>query len=516
MSISLFFGICVFISIVTIRIAMSLMGHFGILDQPGGHKQHDISTPFTGGFGVFAVLIAAIYLTPRYFPDISLHPLHVMALGGAILFATGLADDIWNLNFRTRFFIQGLVAMLMIVLGGVELQSLGQLALGNGIKLGVWAAPFTVFATVGLINAFNMIDGIDGISGSLAFISLGFVALVAGFAGNNVYLLLIIAVMGGVAGFLYFNLRYPSNSRARVFLGDNGSMLLGFVLAWLFIALSQGEQRAMTPVTALWLFGVPLIDTIGVMLRRLSMGKSPFCADRNHLHHLFIRAGFRVNDTVWIISLVQTGLGAIGIAGLLLAVPEYLMFGLFLVIFAAYFYFTVQPWRVVPALRRANLALGLPSAHAHGVFIGHFPKAASREILAILRNELGCLHDYRISLHRNNHKALAASNTYGMVEIVGNENEASLGEIRRLMARIKLRLDGRPGVQVRLLMQRTKEHDRRDTGAVTDERAEQVVRNREGERRKPQYNTEIYSTVGDKSRTKPGAAQVQDPPLSII
>ena len=65
-------------------------------------------------------------------------------------------------------------------------------------------------------------------------------------------------------------------------------------------------------------------------------------------------------------------------------------------------------------------------------------------------------------------------------------------------------------------MQRTKEHDRRDTGAVTDERAEQVVRNREGERRKPQYNTEIYSTVGDKSRTKPGAAQVQDPPLSII
>lgn len=516
MSISLFFGLCVFVSIVTIRIGMSLMGHFGILDHPGGHKQHDISTPFTGGFGVFAVLIAAIYLTQHYFPGLSLHPLRSLALGGAILFATGLADDIWCLSFRTRFFVQGLVAMSMILMGGVEIQSLGELAFGNGIELGVWAVPFTVLATVGVINALNMVDGIDGISGSLSFISLGFVALVAGFAGNNLYLLLAIAVMGGVAGFLYFNLRHPFNSRARVFLGDNGSMLLGFVLAWLFIALSQGEQPAMTPVTALWLFGVPLMDTVGVMLRRLSMGKSPFRADRNHLHHLFIRAGFRVSDTVWIISLVQLGLGAIGIAGLMLAVPEYLMFALFLGIFGAYFSFTARPSRIVPVLRRVNLALGLPSVHAHGVFIGHFQKAAAREILAILRNELGCLHDYRISLHRNNHKALANNNIYGMVEILSNDNEASIGEIRKLMARIKSRLDGRTGVQVRLLMQRSKEHDRRETAIVTDETTKKVVRNREEERRKPQNSTEIYSAVGHKNTTKPGAVQEQDPPLSII
>lgn len=494
---------------------MSLMGHFGILDHPGGHKQHNVSTPFTGGFGVFAVLIAAIYLTQHYFPEISLHPLRSMALGGTILFVTGLADDIWSLNFLTRFFVQGLVAMLMILLGGVEVQSLGKLAFGNGIELGVWAVPFTVFATIGLINAFNMIDGIDGISGSLSFISLGFVAMVAGVAGNNLYLLLTIAVMGGVAGFLYFNLRYPSNSRARVFLGDNGSMLLGFVLAWLFIALSQGEQRAMTPVTALWLFGVPLIDTVGVMLRRLWMGKSPFRADRNHLHHLFIRAGFRVSDTVWIIALMQIGLAAIGLAGLMLAVPEPLMFGLFLVMFGVYFYSTARPWRIVPALRRANLALGLPSVHAHGVFVGHFEKADSQEILSILRTELGGLNDYRLSLHRNNHKALTASNTYGMVEFLGNDDEASLGEIRRLLARIKLRLGSRPGVQVRLLMQRSKEHDRREPG-VSKQGTEKVVRHREGERRNPQSNTEIYSAVGHKSKTKPGVVQVQDPPLSII
>jgi UDP-GlcNAc:undecaprenyl-phosphate GlcNAc-1-phosphate transferase len=92
-------------------------------------------------------------------------------------------------------------------------------------------------------------------------------------------------------GFLYYNLRYPGNRRARVFLGDNGSMLLGFLFAWLFIALSQGEPAAMTPVTALWLFALPLMDTVGVMLRRIWLGKSPFRADRHHLHHLFVRAG---------------------------------------------------------------------------------------------------------------------------------------------------------------------------------------------------------------------------------
>lgn len=499
MSIGYFFAIFVLVSVISIRLGMLVMYHFGILDHPGGHKQHAVSTPFVGGFGVLTVLISAIYCTHLFVPNMSLHPLRSMALGGVILFLTGLADDIWRLNFRTRLVIEASVAMVMIYLGGVELWSLGQLVFENEIELGWLAVPFTVFATVGLINALNMIDGIDGMSGALSFISLGFVAVLAGLAGNQRYLLLTIAVMGGVAGFLYFNLRYPSNRRAKVFLGDNGSMLLGFVFAWLFIALSQGEQKAMTPVTALWLFSIPLMDTLSVMLRRIWRGKSPFQADRNHLHHLFLRAGYRVSDTVWIVSLVQIVFGTIGIAGLRLDLPEQVMFGLFIAVFSGYLYLLARPEWFVPELRRMNLALGLPCVFEHGVFVGYFQKASARELLDVLAKNLGNQGDYRISLRRLNDKELGARNIYGMVEAEGDD-EASIANTRRLMTRIRAHLGPRTGVQVHLLMHRNSDNDRRQNSAR--QRIQMTTAcARKTDRREVLTNHSIFSTTKHKGRS---------------
>lgn len=510
-SIGYFFGLFVVVSLISIRVGMSVMEYFGILDHPGGHKQHAISTPFVGGLGVFAALIGAIHFTHLYFPEKPLHSLSSLALGGLIIFAVGLADDIWRLGFRIRLAVQSVVAMIMVFLGGVELHTLGWLISDNDIVLGWAAIPFTVFATVGLINALNMIDGIDGISGALSFFILGFIALLAGRAGNELYLLLTIAVMGGVAGFLVFNLRYPSNRRARVFLGDNGSMLLGYIFAWLFIALSQGESKAMTPVTALWLFAVPLMDTVSVMLRRVGMRKSPFHADRNHLHHLFIRAGFRVSDTVWILSLIQIVLGTAGIAGLLLGVPEDRMFGLFLATFCVYFCLIAQPRRSVLGLRRLNLALGLPCVFARGIFIGYFEKSASREVLEMLKHELAELDDFRLSLHRINGKALGACNVYGVVEIECNDDEESTGKIRRLVARIKTRSAHLPGVRAHLLMQRSKDNDRR-TG-LADAIGDPDNRGlRAADRRETQCHPAMYSAIGHKGRTlrtiAPGAESI--------
>lgn len=217
-----------------------------------------------------------------------------------------------------------------------------------------------------------MIDGIDGLSGSVSLVSLGLIGVVAYSAHSSWSLFLIVALMGGVAGFLYYNLRYPGNGRARVFLGDNGSMLSGFLFAWLLVALSQGDGRvAMTPVTALWLFALPLMDTVGVMVRRIWLGKSPFRPDRQHLHHLLVRAGFRVCDIVLVAVILQLGFGLTGIAGLLLVTPHVLVVprrirGVFLL--------TLRPWRVVPWLRRLNHALGLPSLQVRGVLVGYLPQ----------------------------------------------------------------------------------------------------------------------------------------------
>jgi len=261
MELAVLCGVCLLISGVVIRLSLALAAHFGVMDRPGGHKQHETLTPFVGGFGVISVLVSTFLLVDLFFVGFALFPLKSVLVGAVAIFLTGLADDIWHLNFKPRFVVQAIVALSMIVIGDVELRSFGELLPGVQVNLGWMAVPLTIFATIGPINAVNMIDGIDGLSGSVSLVSLALTALVAYEGGSSSYVVFVVALMGGVGGFLYYNLRYSSNKQARVFLGDNGSMLLGFVFAWLFIALSQGERPAMTPVTALWFFAVPLTKT---------------------------------------------------------------------------------------------------------------------------------------------------------------------------------------------------------------------------------------------------------------
>lgn len=506
MSLGLYFALCAVVSGLVIRINMTLATRIGVMDQPGGHKQHDVSTPFVGGFGLVATVLLALFLGARYFPDIPVKLVQTLAAGALVLFITGLADDLWHLNFKTRFVIQAAVAVAMVLVGGVELVHLGELVPGFPVSLGQLSIPFTIFATIGLINALNMIDGIDGLSGTLSFISLGFAALAASLAHSGHYLAFIVTVMGGVVGFLYYNLRYPVNDRARVFLGDNGSMLLGYLFAWIFIALSQGAQPAMTPVTVLWIIGVPLLDTVGVMLRRMWFGKSPFHADRYHLHHLFIRAGFRVGDTVLILAIVQLTLGAIGMMGLHLGVPQYLMFWLFLLAFAGYFYVVARPWRVVQHLCRLIHVLGMPSVQARGVFVGYFPREGSRAMLDMLAQELANHHNYRLSLHEALGRTKGKPNVYALIEIEGNMDDAAVGELRRMMSLIKGQLSDRPLIHVRLFMNRTDSLDRRTHQTDDDE---PMTCNRKNERRSGQDNDAFFKTPVQVKNGNPLLEQIK-------
>lgn len=465
MKFAVLFGVCVLISGVAIRLSVALAAHFGIMDRPGGHKQHEASTPFVGGFGLIAVLIGAAMLSDRFFGDSLLFPLQALILGGAVIFLTGLADDLWHIGFKPRFLVQAVVALSMVFIGGVELRSLGELFPGVQIDLGWLAVPFTVFATIGLINAVNMIDGIDGLSGSVSLVSLTLTAVVALAASNPAYLFIIVALSGGVAGFLYFNLRYPGNGRARVFLGDNGSMLLGFVFAWLFIALSQGDAPAMTPVTALWLFALPLMDTVGVMLRRIWLGKSPFRADRYHLHHLFIRAGFRVCDVVVFAVGMQFLFALIGVCGLLLAVPDYLMFWSFLGVFLAYSLAIARPWRLVPWLRRINCRMGLPSVRVRGIFVGYLPRENCSHFIGLISQGLGSGYDYQLSVYQTDRSDGDGRNVYCVINIPSAGNEHLIGKIRRDALRMKKRIARQHGLEVRLFMCREGENDLRGTYA---------------------------------------------------
>jgi UDP-GlcNAc:undecaprenyl-phosphate/decaprenyl-phosphate GlcNAc-1-phosphate transferase len=210
--------------------------------------------------------------------------------------------------------------------------------------------PITVFSALGVINAFNMIDGMDGLSGSLAVIALGGLAFLAGRGGFGEAQAVLLLVCGAVLGFLLLNFRFPWRERARVFLGDSGSSWIGFVLAWYFIALSQdnpaaGITRAYAPITAVWLFGLPLMDATYVMLRRAREGQPIFGADRHHLHHVFLRSGFSVRQTWGMMVGAALVMAVVGVYAELGGWPEWGMFYLYVGMCAGYFLWMHRVWR---------------------------------------------------------------------------------------------------------------------------------------------------------------------------
>jgi UDP-GlcNAc:undecaprenyl-phosphate GlcNAc-1-phosphate transferase len=164
--------------------------------------------------------------------------------------------------------------------------------------------PFTVFMVVALINALNMADGVDGLTGVVVLAALSMFAAAGLYAGDAALVAVIAAVAGAVLGFLVFNLRRPGLPRARVFLGNGGSALLGLVIAWASLRLSQNPAHPVTAILLPWLLVPPVVDAVALVIRRALQGRSPFAADRNHMHHLMLDAGFRP-------SLVALSLGAV-------------------------------------------------------------------------------------------------------------------------------------------------------------------------------------------------------------
>jgi UDP-GlcNAc:undecaprenyl-phosphate GlcNAc-1-phosphate transferase len=154
--------------------------------------------------------------------------------------------------------------------------------------------------------------------------------------------------------------------RALTFLGDGGSTFLGFTLACLLIEFAQGDEALIEPVTALWFLGLPLIDTLSLMIRRLLRGASPFSADRHHLHHLLCRARLRVNTTLVILLLGHGLLVLIGLAGVWLDVPEPLQFYAFLAVFAGYYVLVSRSSRLMRWLHRARRQI----VNGHGILRG--------------------------------------------------------------------------------------------------------------------------------------------------
>jgi UDP-GlcNAc:undecaprenyl-phosphate/decaprenyl-phosphate GlcNAc-1-phosphate transferase len=313
----------------------SLAGVTRLVDVPGGHKRHKVETPLVGGPAMACVVLATLALLSSS-GRISWEWWEIIA-PAVFLAVMGIADDLHRLSVRARFVGQVLAALLLVQLSGAAVVDLGDLAGVGSIDLRLLAVPFTVFAVVGAINAVNMSDGMDGLAGGLvgvSFVTLTIAAAIAGMANETVLLLVL---TGAVTGFLLFNARLFGRARALLFMGDSGSMFLGFMLAYFLIVLAQGPGRAMSPVVALWIFGIPLIDALNTIVRRFKLGKSPFHADNEHLHHILERAGFSVNQTLGLIVSGHALLCAVGLGAYYANVPDYFLFAGFAVVALGYF-----------------------------------------------------------------------------------------------------------------------------------------------------------------------------------
>jgi UDP-GlcNAc:undecaprenyl-phosphate/decaprenyl-phosphate GlcNAc-1-phosphate transferase len=286
-------------AVVTVALIPALerrAGALHVLDAPGDRKVHDRPVARVGGIAMAAgaALAFALWL-----------PLDRTGIaylaGAALVFVFGVWDDRRDLRPLVKLAAQFAAACIVVWGGGIVV---GTINLSTQVQLpAAMAVPLTILFLVGTTNAINLADGLDGLAGGTAFLCFAAIAALAIFHDVPFVLVVTFVLMGSLLGFLRFN-SYP----ARIFMGDGGSQWLGFTAGVAAVALTQDPAVPYSAALPLLLLGLPIIDTLMVMVRRISLGQSPFVADKRHLHHRLLKAGFTHAQSVLVIYAAQAGL----------------------------------------------------------------------------------------------------------------------------------------------------------------------------------------------------------------
>ena len=291
---------------------------FQVMDLPGERKVHEHPVPRVGGLAFAVGACASIaWWGARDATTFS------VLFGCAIIVAFGVWDDRVDLSYRSKLVGQLLAALAVVVGGDIWFTTLPFLP---DVEVPAWAGMFvTVVFLVGVSNAVNLTDGLDGLAGGLSFLTLSGIAYLAYLSNDSTVLLLTVPFLGGLLGFLRYN-TYP----ARIFMGDGGSQLLGFIMGVLAVLLTDSSRGPFSPSLALFLLGLPFLDTLGVTGQRLAEGRSPFIGDRAHIHHKLLRFGLTHYEAVIVIYAIQAGM--LGLAYMLRWQSDTLILPLYLLI----------------------------------------------------------------------------------------------------------------------------------------------------------------------------------------
>jgi UDP-GlcNAc:undecaprenyl-phosphate/decaprenyl-phosphate GlcNAc-1-phosphate transferase len=334
------------LSLVLVRLSMLCAAPLGLLDQPGGRKDHAAPTPVTGGLGIFFALLVTSLLFGRF----EFH-LDIFFIAGAWLLLIGVLDDRFDLSSLIRFFVQAIAATIMIVFAGLQASELSDVVGISGFHLGMLTPVFTVFITIGLINALNMADGSDGYLAGQVLAALGLFAGLAFYAGNIGLAAQCALFAAAVSGFWFWNMRFPWQPRAKVFLGDAGSTLLGFAVVWFALQLTQNLDHPVTPVLAPWMIALPVLDCVVLMLDRIRQRRSPFSADRNHMHHLLLDAGFSPTYIAIAMMILSVLIGCIAAIAVKFGATRTWLVIAYLCLIGLYWAFSYNRQRAVACLR---------------------------------------------------------------------------------------------------------------------------------------------------------------------
>lgn len=333
------------VSFMALLIARPISQAIGLVDKPNYRKRHHGAIPLIGGVSLFCGNIAFYAIEWQQMQHPYLYLSSIVAL-----FIIGVLDDRFDISPFIRGVVQVSIA-LAIIYHGLSIHSLGQIIAPFNIELGFGGAILTIFVIIGVINAFNMIDGIDGLLSSLSCVSFAGIGTLMYLDGQQPLAYWCFAIIIILLPYTLFNLNAFGKEK-KVFMGDSGSTQIGFTLIWILLLSTQSKNYTVSPITGLWLIAIPVIDMIAIILRRLKKGKSPFKADRLHIHHLMVRSGLSSHQALAIITFGAIVCCCVGVLGETRYWNQWAMSLALIILYLLYSYSINHAWRVIRWIKR--------------------------------------------------------------------------------------------------------------------------------------------------------------------
>lgn len=310
-------GVAALVTRLSMPLVIKYAWKWGMVDNPGGRKIHTHPVPRAGGIAIFLGMLAAVLVQMygEYFMgwgeillggDAVNRELLGIFAGISVIFLVGLLDDFVDLSPLAKFVGQ-LFAAGIVVWSGTLIEFVGNPFGGGLIILGSLSIPVTLVYIVGFTNVVNLIDGLDGLAGGISTIAAGSMLLVAAQLNRLDAAVLAAVLIGACLAFLRFNF-----NPASVFMGDSGSLVLGFMLAVISLLGVMRSTATMALLVPLLIIGVPILDTGSAIVRRIRGNRPIQEADRGHIHHRLLNRGFNQRQTVVIVWIWSAALAAGG------------------------------------------------------------------------------------------------------------------------------------------------------------------------------------------------------------